>query len=269
MIHTAYDPEEARHPRRAYSRPDPADDLTREQVEQRMLEAALEKANQELAQFMYIASHDLTDPTRVIMTYSRLLEERYSDRLDPDGRFLLQTIGNSARDMMSMIRALLEFSRTCRQTSHHESVDLMRVLEDAAATLEVALHNTGAKLVVEKLPTVRADPQQLVQVFQNLLGNAIKFRHPERPPVISVTARALDHAIEITVTDNGMGIESRHFDRIFGLFQRLHHPDSSPGTGLGLAICRKIVEQHEGEIWVESEPGIGSSFRFTLPADFM
>ncbi|OAN45589.1 PAS domain-containing sensor histidine kinase [Paramagnetospirillum marisnigri] len=231
----------------------------------RSLVAKLNASNKELEQFAYVASHDLQEPLRMIAGYAQLLERRYRGRLDSDADEFIEFLVDGAKRMQVMIRDLLEYSRVDRLGGAFVVFDAAEALEDARRNLLAALQDSGALLKVAPLPEVRADRSQLVRLFQNLIGNALKYRHPERPPEIVVGAVRSGDDWVFSVADNGIGIDAEYFERIFLIFQRLHTRDQFEGTGIGLAICKKIVERHGGRLWVESVPGQGSTFYFTMP----
>ncbi|MFC7216135.1 PAS domain S-box protein [Saliphagus sp. GCM10025334] len=225
----------------------------------------LEESNERLEQFAYAASHDLQEPLRMISSYLSLLERRYEDAFDEDGEEFLAFAVDGAERMREMIDGLLEYSRIDTQGEPLKPVALEDVLEDATDNLHVKLEESNAELTVASLPRVRGDERQLQQVFQNLLSNAIEYSGDE-PPRIHVDADEAGQEWIISVRDEGIGIDSEETDRIFEVFQRLHSRDEHAGTGIGLALCQRIVERHGGEIWVDSESGEGTTFRFTLPA---
>ena len=219
----------------------------------------LVRSNTELEQFAYVASHDLQEPLRMVASYLQLLERRYRDRLDADARDFIGYAVDGAVRMKALIMDLLMYSRVGTKARPFEPTDFTQVLETVARNLKVAIAESGAVLTHDELPTVTADPGQSVQLLQNLIGNAIKFRR-DVGPQIHVGAREKDGMWVFSVRDNGIGMEQEYFERIFMIFQRLHGPGEYDGTGIGLAISKKIVEQHGGSIWVQSEPGIGSTF---------
>jgi PAS domain S-box-containing protein len=228
----------------------------------------LARSNADLAEFAYVVSHDLSEPLRVIAGHVQLIEERYSEVLDDDGRRWIDFAVEGCSRLRILIDDLMLYSRAGRSTPMHRSVDLNEVVDRSLAGLQVAIEHSGAIIDVGTLPVVRGDASQLGQLFGNLIGNAIKFHRPDQTPRVSITARpAAADAWEIAVEDNGIGIAVRHRERIFGPFQRLHRREEYVGTGIGLAICRKVVERHGGRIWLEDAPGGGSRFCFTIPID--
>ncbi|MEG4806197.1 ATP-binding protein [Microcoleus sp. F8-D3] len=233
-------------------------------------ESALLKSNQELArsnaeleQFAYVASHDLQAPLATIASYAQLLEKRYKDQLDSQGSKFIGNIVQGCTRMQNLIDDLLEYSRVGRSRKPFEVTDCNQAVEQALANLQGAIRETKAVVTYSELPAVMGDISQLVQLFQNLISNAIKYRH-DAPPVVHITACKHEENWLISVSDNGIGIAPQHQKRIFQIFQRLHTQREYSGTGIGLAICQKIVELHGGCIWVESEPDRGSTFYFTL-----
>ena len=224
----------------------------------------LERSNKELEQFAYVASHDLQEPLRMVASYTQLLERRYKDQLDDTAREFIAFAVDGANRMQRLINDLLAYSRIQTRGGEPQLVDLNHVLGQARANLSAAIEEGGALVTNDELPTVTADPAQMVSVFQNLVGNAIKF-HGAEPPHVHVSAREIGSEVEVSVRDNGIGIRKEHQERIFVIFQRLHNRTDYPGTGVGLALCKRIVERHGGRIWVESEEGRGATFAFTLP----
>jgi signal transduction histidine kinase len=233
-------------------------------------ESALLKSNQELArsnaeleQFAYVASHDLQAPLATIASYAQLLEKRYKDQLDSKASKFIDNIVHGCTRMQTLIDDLLEYSRVGRSRKPFQLTDCNHAVEQALANLQGAIRETQAVVTVSELPAVMGDISQLVQLFQNLVGNSIKYRH-DAPPVVHITACKQEKDWLFSVSDNGIGIATQHQARIFQIFQRLHTQKEYSGTGIGLAICQKIVERHGGYIWVESKPGQGSTFYFTV-----
>ncbi|MBM3270412.1 MAG: hypothetical protein FJZ01_22485 [Candidatus Sericytochromatia bacterium] len=225
----------------------------------------LARSNSELEQFAYVASHDLQEPLRMVSSYVQLLQQRYAGKLDERADKYIYYAVDGARRMQALIQGLLEYSRVSRRELVLAATDAGEALESALLNLRQAIAETGARVEVGPLPVVEGDPARLAQVFQNLLANAIKFRKPGQVPHIRVQSRRTDHAFEFSIRDDGIGLDPRYADQIFNIFQRLHTRNEYPGTGIGLAVCKKVVERHGGRIWVESEPGRGADFRFTLP----
>jgi chemotaxis family two-component system sensor kinase Cph1 len=232
-------------------------------VELRRTTAELSRSNAELEQFAYVASHDLQEPLRMISSYTQLLAQRYRDKLDQDANDFIDYAVSGAQRMQLLISDLLTYSRVGTRGEPPAPVHARAALLQATLNLSVAIGEAGAEVTSDTLPTVRADSNQLVQVFQNLLGNALKFRGAEAPK-IHVSAEPGGAGWLFRVRDNGVGIDPKYFPRLFQIFQRLHSKKVQ-GTGIGLATCRRIIERHGGEIWVESEAGKGSVFCFTLP----
>lgn len=226
----------------------------------------LERSNSELEQFAYIASHDLQEPLRMVSSYMQLLSRRYTDVLDSDGQDFINYAVDGAVRMQRLIHDLLEYSRVGTKAKVLEPVELPEILDRVMANLSVALEEKNASVTRDELPTVDGDPVQLTQLFQNLIANAIKFQRDSIPHVhVSAWQRERDWVI--SVADNGIGIPPESFDRIFQIFQRLHGREEYAGTGIGLAVCKKIVERHGGEIWLESTVGEGTTFFFSISAE--
>jgi PAS domain S-box-containing protein len=224
----------------------------------------LARSNDELEQFAYVASHDLQEPLRMVSSYTQLLARRYGDRFDGDGREFMEFIVDGAARMKQLIEDLLAYSRVGTRGHEFQPTSSAAALAKALANLRAAQEASGAVITHDELPEVIADGAQLTQLFQNLVGNAIKFRG-EDVPRIHVLAETLEQVWVFRVRDNGIGLDTKYAERIFMMFQRLHNKSEYPGTGIGLAICKKIVERHGGRIWVESEPDKGCTFGFTLP----
>lgn len=233
--------------------------------ERRQALEELARSNRDLEQFAYVASHDLQEPLRMVATYTQLLAERYQGKLDANADKYIHYAVDGALRMQTLVQDLLAFSRVGRQGTNLKVTDCNAVLESALQNLQAAIHESGAQVIHAHLPAVLADSSQLVQVFQNLIGNAVKFRGAE-PPVIRVSAQLEGREWTFSFADNGIGIEREEAGTVFVIFRRLHTREEYPGSGIGLAICKKIVEGHGGRIWVESEAGHGSIFRFTMPA---
>ncbi len=224
----------------------------------------LERSNRDLEQFAYVSSHDLQEPLRAVAGYVELLRHRYNDKLDDKAHQYINGASDGAARMQRLIVDLLAFSRVGTQGMKFERVSLKTALDVALANLKASIHEAGAKVTSDPLPVLHVDATQMAQLFQNLVGNAIKFRS-KAPCRIHVGAGKQPGHWLISVQDNGIGIDPQYAKRIFMIFQRLHTRLKYPGTGVGLAICKRIVERHGGNIWVESQPGIGSTFHFTVP----
>ena len=225
----------------------------------------LERSNADLEQFAFVASHDLQEPLRNVTGCVQLLDKKYQGKLGSDADRLMGYALESVVRMRDLINDLLAYSRVGTKGKPFEPTDCEEVLDAAKRNLESSLAQAGAVVTHDPLPTVKADPVQLVQVFQNLIGNAIKFHRKGEPPVVHVSAVEDRNHWTFSVRDNGIGIESRHLDRIFMVFQRLHGKKEYEGTGIGLAIVKKIVDRHGGRVEVESELGVGTTFHFTIP----
>jgi light-regulated signal transduction histidine kinase (bacteriophytochrome) len=233
-------------------------------AEKRQAQEELARSNQELEQFAYVASHDLQEPLRMVATYTQLLAERYRGKLDESAEKYMHYAVDGALRMQVLIQDLLAFSRVGRPGTDCKLTDCNAVMQAVLQNLQTAIQESGARIECGSLPTVMADGSQLLQILQNLVANAIKFRGA-LPIVIRVAAERQEREWRFAVSDNGIGIAPEHAEQIFVIFRRLHTRDEYPGSGIGLAICKKIVEQHGGRIWVESCPGQGSAFKFTLP----
>jgi PAS domain S-box-containing protein len=239
-------------------------DRKQAEVELQNQKQDLVRSNDELQQFAYVASHDLQEPLRMIASYLELLERRYKGQLDARAdQFIAYAVDGAAR-MQILIEDLLKYSRVGSRGQSFERVDCAVVLQNVLRNLQVAIAENNAVITHDPLPSLNADITQLTQLFQNLIGNALKFRR-EDPPQIYVGVERTNGKWLFSVRDNGIGIESQYTNRIFVIFQRLHNRTEYSGTGMGLAICKKIVERHGGKLWVESKPGEGSTFYFTLP----
>jgi len=225
----------------------------------------LRRSNSELEQFAYVASHDLQEPLRKVASFCQLLERRYSGQLDERGEQYLRFAVDGAKRMQVLINDLLAFSRVGRITREHVLVDLDETVEQVLDSYSEVIERTGATVEVGELPTVRGEASLLGGVFGNLISNALKF-HGEDPPVVRVAVERTGEFWTFTISDNGIGIDAEYAERIFVIFQRLHHKDDYPGTGIGLAMCRKIIEYHGGTIWLDTGGDAGTTFKFTLPA---
>jgi signal transduction histidine kinase len=225
----------------------------------------LERSNVELEQFAYVASHDLQEPLRKVASFCQLLEQRYEGQLDERADQYIAFAVDGAKRMQQLINDLLAFSRVGRATGELEQVDLDDVLRRATGNLSAAIEESGARIESDPLPTVDGEASLLTLVFQNLIGNAVKFR-ADAAPEVRITAERQDGQWAFACSDNGIGIEPEYAERVFVIFQRLHAKDEYAGTGIGLSMCRKIVEYHGGRIWLDTDNDSGTTFRFTLPA---
>ncbi|MET7805706.1 sensor histidine kinase [Micromonospora chersina] len=226
----------------------------------------LTRSNRDLEQFAYVASHDLQEPLRKVASFCQLLQRRYSGQLDERADQYIAFAVDGAQRMQRLINDLLAFSRIGRLTTGFTEVDLNKVMGDVAGQTEAARQYADAELTWDRLPVIRGEEPLLTNLLANLVSNSIKFRRPDVPPKVHVSARLVDDEWEISCRDNGIGIEPEFADKIFVIFQRLHSKDAYPGTGIGLAIVKKIVEYHGGRVWVDTEAAEGTTIRFTLPA---
>ena len=238
----------------------------RRRAEEKLAQYAgeLRRSNAELEQFAYVASHDLQEPLRMVASFTQLLAKRYQGKLDQDADEFIGFAVDGANRMQMLINDLLAYCRVGTRGKPLEPTDCEGVLSHTLANLAAMVKETRAEVTHDPLPTVLADEVQLGQMFQNLLINALKFQGRE-PPKVHIYARRQGDEWIFGFQDNGIGIDPQHHERIFAIFQRLHRREDFPGTGLGLALCKKIAERHGGRIWVESEPGRGSTFYFTIP----
>ncbi len=241
----------------------------------------LQRSNLELEQYAYVTSHDLQEPLRIIVSFLQLFEKRYADTVDDKGREYIDYVVDGATRMQGMIASLLELSRIGRSDDDFGRIDLEDPLRHAIANLKMAIDESGAVITHDPLPVLSCREEHITQLFQNLIGNALKYRGDEAPeihisvkPIPASAAERLSYATTVrsqtlwrfSVRDNGIGIDPKYAHRIFVVFQRLHGRGEYSGTGIGLALCKKIVETHHGKIWVKSEPDKGSCFYFTLPS---
>ena len=242
------------------------EDITKRKRDEEILNQTLEelkRSNKELKQFAYVASHDLQEPLRMVSSFSRLLERRYKGELDSDADEFIDFIVDGAQRMKQLIDDLLAYSRVTSQAKEFVNVDLETIINVVLSNLAVSIEENNVVVSHDPLPNVFADPSQMVQVFQNLISNSIKFRG-QKTPEIHISADNNEKEWKFAVSDNGIGIEPKHQKQIFEVFKRLHTREEYPGSGIGLSICQKIVERHGGRIWVESEPEKGSTFYFTI-----
>jgi PAS domain S-box-containing protein len=244
-------------------------DITERKKGERIIKNLLEelkRINIELEQFTYIVSHDLKEPLRMISSFAQLLERRYKDKLDEDANDFIRFITEGVVRMQDLINSLLTYSRIGKDYKRFEKIDLNNVLKDVLDNLRQIINETNAEIIYDSLPSLVGDKYQLLQVFQNLISNAIKFRGVD-PPLVHISSRPDSKHWVFSIRDNGIGIDPKDFERIFIIFQRLHAKDEYDGTGIGLTICKKIIEQYGGKIWVESEVGKGSTFYFSIPKE--
>jgi len=242
-------------------------DITERKLAQQNLEKTLtdlRRSNEDLEQFARIASHDLQEPVRMMLNYSQLLTLKYKKSLDETARMYLSFITEGASRMHLLINDLLKYSSLTAQIQSFDSVDLNMILQDITQDLGMLLKEEGVLIEIPELPRVRGNAMELRQMFQNFIQNSIKFRS-ERNPHIKILCERKDAHWLFSISDNGIGIEKEFHSKIFVIFHRLHERDKYPGTGIGLALCKKIIERHGGQITVESEPGKGTTFYFTLP----
>ncbi|MBC7908349.1 MAG: ATPase [Rhodospirillaceae bacterium] len=242
-------------------------DLAEQRAEQiRRQSEDLARSNTDLEQFAYVASHDLREPLRMVSSFLTLLERNLGEKLDGEAREFIDFARNGALRMDAMILDLLQYSRVGRQETEIEQVPLAQIVEVASGELAALISETKAIIRVDgPLPVVPGHPQELARLFQNLIGNALKYRSEDRTPEVTVSACREDGFWKVSVADNGIGIDAQFHQRVFNIFQRLHTRERYEGNGIGLAICKKIVEHHGGRIWVNSALGAGSTFHFTLP----
>lgn len=225
----------------------------------------LKRSNEELQSFAYITSHDLQEPLRTIASFAQLIERRYKDQLDQDADEFIGYIVDGASRMKEMIQGLLDYSRVGTQEHEFKEFKSGNVLNYALSNLRSAISENGAKVTHDELPVIFADEDQIIRVFQNLIGNALKFRREGVKPKIHISARKERNEYIFSVSDNGIGLEEQYSDKIFEVFKRLHAIGEYQGAGIGLAIVKRIINRHEGRIWVKSELGKSSTFYFTIP----
>jgi PAS domain S-box-containing protein len=238
-----------------------------DETARKQLQDSLTESNAALEQFAYVASHDLQEPLRTMSTFSQLLAENYAGKLGPEADQILTFIGSAAGRMRMLVEDLLAFAKIATEVERPASVALDEDLEAALTHLAQAIKESDATVTHDAMPTVQADRGQMVRLFQNLVGNALKYRKPDVPAKVHIAAERKGPEWVISVRDNGIGFDSRFASSIFAPFKRLHTASEYPGTGVGLAICSRIVTTQGGRIWAESAPGIGSTFFFTLPVE--
>jgi PAS domain S-box-containing protein len=238
-----------------------------DETARKQLQDSLSESNAALEQFAYVASHDLQEPLRTMSSYAELLTRKYTGKFDAEADRFLGFIVNASQRMSTLIQDLLEYARATTEEERPTSVALDEDLEAAVSHFTQAIEESGASITHDPMPTIAVDRGQMVRLFQNLIGNALKYRKPDQIPQIHITAEQMNREWTIAIRDNGIGFDPQYASTIFAPFKRLHQPDAFPGTGVGLAISRRIVEAHGGRIWAESRPGEGAIFRFTLPLD--
>jgi PAS domain S-box-containing protein len=243
------------------------DDITeRKRAEEKLKSTMIElkRSNQELEQFAYVASHDLQEPLRMVSSFTQLLAKQYKDQLDENAKEYINYAVDGAKRMQQLINDLLLYSRVNTQGDKFEDINLEKVLDEVLYNLEIVIQENQAIITREPLPKICADYRQMSQLFQNLIGNALKYRSEETPK-ISISVQKKEENWLFMVKDNGIGMEPKYHEQVFQIFRRLHSPDDYEGTGIGLAIAKRIIERHHGQIWVKSEPRKGSTFYFTIP----
>jgi len=238
-----------------------------DETARKQLQDSLSESNAALEQFAYVASHDLQEPLRTMSSFAQLLTKKYDGKLDSEADKYLAFIVDASQRMSDLVRDLLEYARAATEEERPSSVALDEDLEAALTHLTQAVEESGASITHDPMPTIQVDRGQMVRLFQNLIGNALKYRKPNQPPKIHVSAEQAGSEWVITVEDNGIGFDPEYAGTIFMPFKRLHQVGEYPGSGVGLAICKRIVEAHGGRIWAESKPGEGATFRFTLPVE--
>jgi light-regulated signal transduction histidine kinase (bacteriophytochrome) len=234
------------------------------QEDLRKLNKRLTESNKELEQFAYVASHDLQEPLRMVSSFLQLLEKKYKTQLDDTAHQYIHFAVDGSERMKTLINDLLKFSRVGTTVEENSEVDCNLLLKGVIKVFEQKINENDAKIRVNELPVIKGNRTQLEQLFQNLIGNALKYRGKESP-CIEIGANDEGSGWVFHVKDNGIGIEKKFYDKVFVIFQRLHGKNEYGGTGIGLAICKKIVERHGGKIWIESEPGNGTTFYFSFP----
>ena len=238
-----------------------------DETARKQLQDSLTESNTALEQFAYVASHDLQEPLRTMRTFAQLLTNRYRGKLDAEADKFLDFIVNAAARMGSLIQDLLAYARLTTENERPSSIALDEDLEAALTHLDQAIKESGASITHDPLPTLPVDRGQMVRLFQNLIGNAVKYRKPDQPSKVHISAEQRGPEWVISIRDNGIGFDPQYASTIFVPFKRLHTAEEYPGTGVGLAICRRIVQAQGGRIWAESVPGEGTTFSFTLPVE--
>jgi light-regulated signal transduction histidine kinase (bacteriophytochrome) len=238
-----------------------------DETARKQLQDSLTESNSALEQFAYVASHDLQEPLRTMTAYAQLLTKKYQGKLDVEADQSLTFLLSASARMSALVRDLLAYARLTTEEERPSSIALDEDLEAALTHLDQAIKESGASVTHDPMPTLQVDRGQMVRLFQNLVGNAIKYRKPNEPPKVHISAEQKGSDWVISIRDNGIGFDSKYASTIFEPFKRLHTTEEYPGTGVGLAICRRIVQAQRGRIWAESQLGEGTTFRFTLPAE--
>jgi len=238
-----------------------------DETARKQLQDSLTESNSALEQFAYVASHDLQEPLRTMSAYAQLLTNKYGGKLDSEADQFLSFIVSASIRMSALVKDLLAYARLATEEERPSSVALDDDLEAALTHLDQAIEESGASVTHDPLPTLQVDRGQMVRLFQNLVGNAVKYRKPGRPPKVHISAEQKGAEWVISIRDNGIGFDPKYASSIFAPFKRLHTADEYPGTGVGLAICRRIVQAQGGRIWAESKPDEGTTFLFTLPVE--
>lgn len=238
-----------------------------DETARKQLQDSLTESNSALEQFAFVASHDLQEPLRTMSAFSEMLVEKYGGKLDAEADQILGFIGSASVRMSTLVRDLLAYARLTTEEERPSSIALDEDLEAALTHLTQAVEESGAVVTHDPMPTLQVDRGQMVRLFQNLIGNAVKYRKPGQPPQVHISAEQKGTEWVISISDNGIGFDSKYASDIFTPFKRLHTAEEYPGTGVGLAICRRIVQAQGGRIWAESQPGLGTTVFFTLPVE--
>jgi len=241
--------------------------IMNDETARKQLQDSLTESNTALEQFAYVASHDLQEPLRTMGAYAQLLTSKYRSKLDAEAGMFLDFIVNAAARMNSLVRDLLAYARLTTEEERPSSIALDEDLEAALTHLDQAIKESGASITHDPMPTLPVDRGQMVRLFQNLIGNAVKYRKPDQAPRVHVSAERKGAEWVISIRDNGIGFDPQYASAIFAPFKRLHTAEEYPGTGVGLAICSRIVKAQGGRIWAESAPGEGTTVSFTLPVE--
>jgi len=240
------------------------DDYNEDKKRIEILNSDLISSNNKLQQFAYVASHDLQEPLRMVSGFTQLLERKYKDKLDHDALNYIKYAVEGAGRMQKLIDDLLLYSRVTTKVIEFKEADTAKIFEEAIFNLQKVINDTGALITNKDLPVLKADESQMRQLFQNLVGNALKYKKETESPKIHVSCKNKEDHYEFAVSDNGIGMDMQYHEKVFVIFQRLHKREEYSGTGIGLAICKQIVERHKGKIWFESKENEGTTFYFTL-----